>query len=1686
MNTKTPKKAASTTPHSALFDMVERLVTAHDNQEQRYEKLLTWLNEGIAQETFSPAQHSDQDFLNLVREREQARRLAREQTHERLNHLLTGLFVWNVPTSEVSLILARELAGLEWADQRVASGNGETLEEALRFEIRVALTREDKGGTMLVQHLKDQIGFFELQPMEIGSWAKFFLDVELYHREKRVAEQERSDLLSQIRRRLKLGGILRSPQEFILYLDAALEEAGSNPDLEILAVELSEQLQGRLAPNLLPHVDLAAVVTLCLTCHRFCRQDTVADHHARRLAELKARREFYCLEDLMLLIYDQALMERQLPATATLLDTLQEQGFPIEHRDFRDVYRAQLLPLELSRMVTHKKLCLFTPLESLSGDLLHDLGDSQALLLERLQSTQRQLHHETGSFYQGLSQPLPRATLLKAACNFAITWELAARLERGKTAAVRQTDTEDLAAAGLALLPKAMLKLIRPRKGYEFKSRDDFRFHANRMAQVMLEPLQEMLASGRATSPYHSSVLLRLALLAPLTGQKQLAELTRDQCLGALEETDPESALEAMASRLNVDLAGAAPVSMAQLNRLLAEALSEVEICSRALQRLSLKPDDDPSREAGSTLAALMADLIPLLYRLAVAQARSKATLSRLPAEAASIGPLTQLLAPALPHLEATALEQAKTRIKTQGTQGLMSRYRPLLETREELKAAAKYHLAGILNGDSLEAYGSQHDLGQLESSLTQALSRYHIAPGILEAEDLSAFLLQTVQPEDPTDGQKRALAVRELHQLLPRTNCATCGQPSCQHFAHTLLKAQAQPSDCHQMDPDNLAQLETRLKDLLASGIPPAPEELTDQERYLLEPLTKVENVLTRFKILETHEKNFQERSSHLTLFKRPDPDTFHLHLVRHLGFEIAERLTASDRRFLEHHGEARVRAGWLALGGSSDWLQLELRQHQSSGFQQQHDPLEMSREFYADKLFMSQLSQEDRRRISWYRLTTHMEDFAQWWNGDLVEMSDPDYQIQDWDDFAKIIKNAYWHQEHTPAAGDILTDLKAHIEKDLGFKKMAHRFLNHYIHGLAGQEFQQAKKRRQLRERILAAGRIETQQELDLMLSHFVATLPRALRHEPRAKGPQVVASGFEGFNLASLEISPDLRFFWEELDEEIHDTLSGDPRLDTAELADFQNNPEGMSWSQMDTVRGGLIRALLSSVWQQARLEYMEVRLVTDIFTGKAELATTTSKTGDSANERQPLKLLPGMLRCYLRQRCKSADVDLNTIRSELDRRLQRQPQLASDLLDEALSQHIRHRLSLAMEHGASVPHLEREPKIGELTAWVDAEIYRQTEMDRERLLHYLFLLAKMEGNLDSLTALLRGIRETSDIIEAAWLQFTQDRAALAPLPEMDPGVIPLRATVLKDKEQLNEYLRQGLPRGEKKEVAHAIQELITHIRFLILHSDRENIEPAGILADMQTHGYCLEGIDQKALLEAIRNQISQQPSYQKDKIWIYTTVTAHNLSATNHALLEAERAFHKRRSQILKSEKGADAYKLGEICARRGVELAKVKEEMYYQLSELLEEERIGSFQKRIGQILAQLDKKRAEIGRGWRYGLINRRTVFYLLRRYQKETTAPSWTDYLAFIRDHWRLPLETLAKSGRPEETQLRKRLTSRVGAVLGLDLAALEESAREAAQQELEMALTERLEAMERLFAEKEWTRRYGDTMTR
>lgn len=1655
----------TSTADSILFDTVENLMAAKDDQKQRWQKLCLWLTRGTAPPDLSEEEPVDQELSGLLRERQQARRRAREQTAERLNHLFNSLFTWNVAANQFAAALDRELALLEEADRRALSNVDLSLEEALRFEVRTILTAEEAEGQPLVESLRHQIGFFEPRPVDVGFWAKFFLDVERYHRLKGVTDQERDSMLSQVRRRLQLGGTLRSLQEFILYLDAVLDEAGSKPELETLAADLTEQLQGHLAENLFPDVNLYAAVTLSLLSLQYCRAETVPTDHSRRLLELKAGRRLHTVEDLMLLVYDGILKEPWLPRAAAVLDALQEQGFPIEHRDFRDSYRAQLVPLELSRQAADKRLCLFVPLESLTGELHQDLQSSRRQLLQELHNIRLQLHREASLFYQCPDQPLVRSDLLRAAGAFSVSWELAGRLARGGAAAVQETEPEALAAAALELVPRPALKLIRPRKGYEFKSRQAFKFYLDGTARSMLGSLREALASGRVTSSYHGGIILRLGLLAPLASDSPPGECPPESCLKALKEADPEKTLETLAAELRLDLSEAAPLSAARLNRLAAEALPLETICNRASRRLSSRPDAKLLQDSKTHLNALIAEMAPVLYRLAVAEARRDAGLPRLPASISRLTPLVQLLAPTLPHLEATALEEARARTRDQGIQVLGSSYRPFVETPEELGAVAKYRLAQILQGSSLEAYAGQHDLEGLEALLREALAGYQISPGILE-EDLSEFLLGVVQPQDEAGAEKRALAVNELLQLLPKSNCAACGQPSCQDFARALLGSRVPPEDCRQLEPAALSRLEGRVRELGAGALPPAPGELSDQERALLEPLLKVEDILTRLKVMQAHENHYRQQAARLPLFRRPDPDIFYEQLVRHLGFEAVERLRPSERRHLEHHGEVRTRAAWQAWREAADWFKIEIRRRQSGASQLRHDPLEVSREFYADKLFLSQLSSKDRRRVLRHRLDTCMEDFAQWWNGDLLEMSDPDYQIQDWDDFTKIIKNAYWHHEYTPIAGDIIARLQEELEQESSFREMTEQYLNDFVLGLAGQEFQRAKKRRRLLADTLAAGRIYSRDQLDLVLSHFVQSLPRALRHGPQANAPRVVSSAFDLFNRANLEISADLRFYWEELDEEIQSYLGYDSRVDQEELLRFRSLPGGMSWLQMQTLRAALIRGLLDATWRRARQELMEARVVTSLFTAKPE-----SSPPAAADDSQNLRLLPGMVRCYLRQRFKDGDASLPSVRSELERRLQRHPHLAAQLREEALSLLVRRRLSLAMEHGSSRLQPEPDPGIPALTSWVDGEIQSRMRIDRERLLHSLFLLAKMEGNLEGLTALLRGIRETADIIEAAWLQFTQERAALAPLPRTPAGVIPLRAALLKNKDKVNDYLRQGVPRGEKKETAQAIQELLTHIRFHILQQDAENLEPENILSEMQARGYLLEGIDPEALLEAIRDQISRKSQYQKDRIWIYTTVCAHNLAAAHPALVESEQAFHQRRSRILNPEGEPEAHELGEICGQRGVELAKIKEETYHQLSELLEKERIDSFQKRIRQIIAQLDRKRAEIGNGWRAGLINRRTVFYLLRRLQKDTAAPAWTDYLEFLREHWRLPLESLARSARPDEAELRERLKTRVENVLGLDLDALEAEAQQTAREEMEAALEQRLQTLERLF---------------
>ncbi len=140
-------------------------------------------------------------------------------------------------------------------------------------------------------------------------------------------------------------------------------------------------------------------------------------------------------------------------------------------------------------------------------------------------------------------------------------------------------------------------------------------------------------------------------------------------------------------------------------------------------------------------------------------------------------------------------------------------------------------------------------------------------------------------------------------------------------------------------------------------------------------------------------------------------------------------------------------------------------------------------------------------------------------------------------------------------------------------------------------------------------------------------------------------------------------------------------------------------------------------------------------------------------------------------------------------------------------------------------------------------------------------------------------------------------------------------------------------------------------------------------------------------------------------------------------------------------------------LKDVVSRRGVALGQIKEEMYRQLSDLLEDERLSSFQKRIRQIVEELDRRRWEIHEGWYRGRIDQRTVFYLLRQCQKGDAEPTWDDFHRFLVDHWFTPVEALRSSPRPDREQRLLDLDERFRALLGVSLLQLEQEADAAAQ---------------------------------
>jgi hypothetical protein len=129
-------------------------------------------------------------------------------------------------------------------------------------------------------------------------------------------------------------------------------------------------------------------------------------------------------------------------------------------------------------------------------------------------------------------------------------------------------------------------------------------------------------------------------------------------------------------------------------------------------------------------------------------------------------------------------------------------------------------------------------------------------------------------------------------------------------------------------------------------------------------------------------------------------------------------------------------------------------------------------------------------------------------------------------------------------------------------------------------------------------------------------------------------------------------------------------------------------------------------------------------------------------------------------------------------------------------------------------------------------------------------------------------------------------------------------------------------------------------------------------------------------------------------------------ASRLAKKDPSLCQSAAAFLQRKGSLLKEEDPEAELAKGLIAAARGVDLAKVKNELYVQIADLLTDERTESFTRRIGQIIDRLEEERRDTLAALKQGKLNRLTAFYILRQYQKDQERVPPGDLYRFLRRH--------------------------------------------------------------------------------
>jgi hypothetical protein len=1574
-------------------------------------------------------------------------------------------------------------------------------------------------------------GFFQKIPQDLTAWTQRFLHIERYHRLDVLESEnrlERYRFLESASEQFSKS-IKWTFDDVVMWLERQLlARQADEIDLGPLSHELAKYLENVLPTDFFHGEPFQPVVFALLKCHDFCLAETIEPAEQKHIDRIHAKRQIDSVLDLMRLVITKATHQQPLPETGMVLDQLQDEGFEIEHRGFRDPYEARMVPLADAERLDSTLLPLFLPVRDLHGQYETDLDLCKSFLADRHNELVKELIGECEAYQSAHSQPLPKALSVPRMIRFATSWSLAQfswlppELPPGFTEHV------------LKRLPSNAIRLlVRQRKGYEVKSRSAMTAMVDLEIRRQWEVLQGIAESRRIYGLHDYAQFARFALFRDAV--RKFGPDPGPDLSGVIRFIREDFSPELVASagrRRGIDTQQVEHHSLESVEEYVRNVVPTEMISERLGKSFEIS-----EKERALITRHVVDKAVPAFYRLLTAYERHRLQLPRLSAKSFQIPWMVGLLAPPTAFLQEKVIEDLEQEFRNDPSRLFLAQHDPYLLDAGEWKAYLAWQ-THRMTGGAPKRYLEEGDLDGLLSRLHQEAARVELAPGALFTESIQASLVEFLKPDRETP-PGYAERIKELIPLLPQLNCAACGRMSCADFAGSILSGQSQLHQCPHLSSDNLRiATETLNRPLGAThenqlftptlpppsrgrglGSSPLPRwegqgegEVSGDQQIangragsLLEQLSQrdswrnsanksvFQNVLSaksqraRHLFLRQLRKTWEELPTKPQIFKCPDADEFYQELKRYLGYEAVERIREDERRFLIEHGEIRHQAEWQRLKLDQDWLTFANRARQSRPKLQSQDPEWIAGQHYKNVFFVEQLNARDRSLILLYRREQHQDGFGHWWNEDLLTMNLSDFRIRDWDDFSKIIKNAYWHQESSVPAMDAYEQLQLEFSSDLSSPQLSAALLRDWLHE---QQTAMLLRAEQLGKFRGNAGR------------HTEIHDVGALRAVIEALADEL---GIAGSRTTALQCAPLLDKLssedqvlierlklWETFQNEgflfSRDFTCRWDELTTAERELFENNHSVPlvckgnhsippfckgNHSVPPFCKGGSggISCNKEQLVQPATPQSSGERAVFAIAGWKAPLqerkrlifalisACIERRFRELAEYRwtqqTPVTLLYG------------GDIlDIHKVGTLAQELLQKNPLLAGRIVEDALCEAIHTRQCEFLKPSTELPvhpvssrrlKLLQEtcPQVMEL---VERLIEQHPPMDRERLFHYLFLLAKMEGNLDALTALLREIRETSDIIEAAWLRFTQERLSGAGSPRALPGLglgVPLLASGLKDQDVVNEALRSGISRKAHKNTSAAYNEIIQLIRYHVLLQLEKSGNTEQILEEMHNTEYDLSRLDGEALKTAIRREWDRRERFRDQKIWIFATVAARRLAAQHRGLYEAERDFHKIRSDLLKEGRdGAESY--GEIMSRRGVALGQIKEEMYRLLSDLLEEERILSFQRRIRQIVGQLDEKREQIYFDWLKGEVNRQTVFYVLRQYQKRDQEPTWDDFQRFLRDHWFKPLAEFRSTPRHDREERASELDRRFESLLGVSLLKLEAQSNTLASQEI------------------------------